>query len=158
MRLPIVLLLLLSLSNLSEAQFDSDEMYVSPGIKIGWASGDEGGFTIGFELSVIQMARDWSSVPSYYGLVFDYDFGRRGRHKFHMGVEAGVPLVGVEMGPTLIVGREKTQVGLTMTPYIGLIAYPYYSINLADTVIQEAGAYLKLPYSLRRSSSGSRFN
>ena len=153
MRFAAVLLLLAIAAAPTMAQWNPSEMVISPGIKIGWSSGDEGGMTMGFELSVIQLMNDRGN---YVGLVFDFDGTARGRRKFHLGAEFGIPFLGMEIGPTIVVEEDESRVALTVTPYAGIYLLPYYSITFPGTIINEAGAYVKLPMWV--DNSYSHFN
>jgi hypothetical protein len=63
------------------------------------------------------------------------------------GAEAGYPWIGMEIGPTLVFGEGEPRFGLTATPYVGLLVYPFFSITfLSDATVSEGGAYLKFPF------------
>ena len=156
MRYSIVLMALTLLALPAYAQREG-ELVISPGIKIGSSSGDEGGFTVGFEVSLTQGISN-GEIYHYVGIVFDYDYAVGGRHKIHIGAETGIPFAGMEIGPTLVFGKGESEprLALTVTPYVGLLLFPFCSVTFLDPVIFEGGAYLKVPILPYRNSA--RFN
>jgi len=117
-------------------------VYVNPGIKVGYTFGGSGGFTFGLELSVTQ----YQSRGLILGGVIDYDYTpASGMHKTHLGAEGSVWGLGVDVGPTWVSRKGVSGLGATFTPFVGLVAYPYYSFTVAEGMenIHEAGAYLK---------------
>jgi hypothetical protein len=148
-----ILALIAITASTARAQFDFSNapFVVSPGIKLGFASGDAGGFTVGVELS----AGYWDKATvldafggTFIGGVIDYDVSVGGRGKLHFGAEATLGPVGVDVGPTLVFENGTTRLATTVTPFIGVMAMPYYSMTFADDqpTITEWGAYGKLPF------------
>jgi len=112
-------LFFVSLQNISIAQ----KTFISPGIKLGYRFGQDGGLTFGFEMSYIIWAKDELYKP-IYGVVIGLD-NFYGKNDFHFGVEVATPYFGVEVGPT-ISGRYDYDLGFSATIYTGLGLYPYY--------------------------------
>lgn len=121
-----------------------DAIFVNPGVKAGYTFGDRGGFTLGLEVSVTAY---WSSTK-ILGAALDYDYTPAAdRHAFHIGAEGSVDFIGLEVGPTWIREKGRDDVGVTITPYLGIVAYPYYSLTLLrdSSPLHQAGIYAKLP-------------
>jgi hypothetical protein len=121
-----------------------DAIFVNPGVKLGYTFGDRGGFTLGLEVSVTAY---WSSTR-ILGATLDYDYcGAAERHKFHLGAEGSVDAIGLDVGPTWVREKGRDDFGATITPYFGLIAFPYYSLTILrdSPPLHEAGVYGKLP-------------
>ncbi len=119
--------------------------FVSAGMKFGYTFGETRGFTFGFEVSINHLVQDRYS----FGGVVDVDFCRH-LVKFHTGMELAYTAVGFEAGPTFLLDRGQSELTATLTPYIGFIVYPYYSITLRKETddIQEIGSYIKFPKSI----------
>ena len=133
------------------AQDNSPFFMISPGIKIGFASGETGGLTMGVELSAGYWDKS-SMLDSYggtfFGGVIDYDFSVGGRGKLHIGAEATLGPVGLEIGPTLVFENGRTRLVTTITGFAGVFAMPYYSRTFGgdEPSITEWGAYGKYPF------------
>ena len=139
--LPIALVMALLAVSAARAQ---DAIFVNPGVKAGYTFGDRGGFTIGLEVSVTAY---WSSTK-ILGAALDYDYCTGAeRHRFHIGAEGSVSFVGLQAGPTWVREKGRDDLGLTITPYFGIVAYPYYSLTLLRNAppLHETGIFAKLP-------------
>ncbi|MDB5032913.1 MAG: hypothetical protein JWQ98_154 [Chlorobi bacterium] len=127
------------------AVVSAQAIFVNPGVKLGYTFGDKGGFTVGGEISVTTLPVN----ASYFlgGLVgLDYCFGAH-RTKAHLGLEAGALGVGVDVGPSWVSQVGKSDMGITISPFIGLVLYPYYSTTLMfhGDDIHELGLWGKWP-------------
>ncbi len=143
MKTLLLLTILMALASAAHA-LGQNSVYVNPGIKVGYTFGDRGGLTFGLELSVTQ----YQSRGMLLGGVIDYDYTpASGMHKTHLGAEGSVWGLGLDLGPTWVIGNGKSGLGATFTPFVGLVAYPYYSFTAMVGMenIHEAGAYLKPP-------------
>ena len=147
----VILLSLLTVSCIHRAYAEDMRTFINPGFKIGYAFGESGGFSSGFECSVTWL----DGENRVYGVTLAFD-GWPGMRRFHLGGECGIKGAGIEWGPSLIVSDSEAHVGHSVTAYVGLFVYPYYTINFVgnDHVIHEFGSYLKLPIKL----SGRNFN
>lgn len=150
-RLVSIFFLLAIVPSILQAQSGMPHFVVSPGIKLGYASGDAGGFTMGVELS----AGYWDNSTildayggTFFGGVIDYDFSFSGRGKLHIGVEATLGPIGLEAGPTVVFENGRTRLATTVTGFVWLVAMPYYSSTFGgnEPSITEWGAYAKFPY------------
>jgi hypothetical protein len=123
----------------------STSVFVSPGISLAYTFGDKGGFTMGAEVSVTTLPTN----ASYFlgGLVnVDYCFGEQ-RTKAHLGLEGGGAIFGLDVGPSWVSDRGISDMGITISPFLGLVIYPYYSATLMfhGETIHEAGVWGKWP-------------
>jgi len=110
--------------------------------------GPEGGFTFGFELSIVR----WEGDEYCYGVVLSGDWCRN-RNKIHIGGEFGTA-IGIELGPTFIHDSKEgtNDVGIGITPYVGAII-PYLAYTLtygsgSDKVFHDLALLLKFPISV----------
>ena len=115
--------------------------FVNPGIKFGYTFGEQRGFTIGFECSITRMVNDRFA----YGAVAAADFCRQ-LIRFHLGVQASTA-IGIEWGPTFIQDGSESEFGHSLTPFLGLVAYPYCTMTFRthSPTLYEVGSYLKVP-------------
>lgn len=119
---------------------------ISPGIKLGYTFGDDGGFTWGFELTALFRTGPDLGVVLAHGPAFNLTFGP----VFHL--RAGWEIVswglGLEAGPELVRGKDGSRFGFGVTPWLGaFFVAPYYTHTfvLDGEPVDEAGTYLKLP-------------
>lgn len=121
-------------------------LYVSPGIKMGYAFGKDGGFTFGYELSFVVVPR--GSDDSRYGLVIDYDWPKNAK-RLHIGLEYIYRYTGVDVGPSFIWEEGKQTTGLSIIPFgCPELLIPYYQYTLmpgSHADFHDAGMYLKFP-------------
>ncbi len=134
----VFILLAAMLSSHGYAQ--EERTFVNPGIKLGYTFGDSRGFTFGIECSVTRLLEGYS-----YGAVAAIDLCKQ-MQRFHLGVEASRG-IGIEWGPSVIAEGGVTQVGHTLTPFMGIIVYPYYAVTFRSRGdnLQEVGSYFKFP-------------
>ena len=134
-----------------------DSAIVSPGVKLGYTFGEEGGFTFGVELSVLVRTGPSLSVVLAHGPVLDLSWTWDGIFVLHAGYELASVVLGVEAGPSLVVGRGATRFGFGVTPWLGgIVVAPYYghTFVVGGEAVDELGAYFKLPICTGCSSSG----
>jgi hypothetical protein len=115
------------------------QSYVNPGFKLGYRFGHDGGLIYGFEVSVVRWQHN-----SYRGIVAAFD----GTHQLlecHLGIEYGIGLIGICLGPVLSNRADETSIGFRVTPYAGVILVPYYNFQflLPSSTQHEIGTYLK---------------
>ena len=123
-------------------------IWLNPGVKVAYTFGEDGGFTVGPEVSVV-----WETEKNLIGVLVDVDHCQRARRmKLHVGIEAmGFPFpkapVGLSAGPTIIWQDSKTAYGVTVTGYTGLGLIPFVgsTIRTDGPVLVELGSYLKIP-------------
>ena len=128
----------------------ADERFISPGIKLGYTFGQGGGFTTGIEVSYIVWRNE---LPM--AVVLNIDLcGREEKleyQKIHLGWQIS-HVVGIEAGPTIIWDDGGASLGMTVTPFAGLVfPYGYYSYTLdfaGGRQRNEAGLLLKMPVAL----------
>ena len=121
--------------------------FLDPGIKIGYAFGENGGLFYGLELSYVITGPD-SKHPSY-GLTFSYDFLPTS-HRIHVGAEFLSPFAGIDIGPSLLLNESTNLYGLSLTTFAGIFILPHYQLSLlSDGVItHEVGSFVKVPIQL----------
>jgi len=140
------LLIFVSLQNISFAQ----KTFISPGIKLGYQFGKDGGFTFGMEMSLTF----WERKGPIYGVVVAVD-GFRGRYDYHLGLEVATLAMGIEVGPT-ISGRYDYDSGFSTTVYSGFVLYPYYRYTYMkkNPNQHQIGTFIKIPIQV----DGERFS
>lgn len=119
-----------------------DNIYVSPGIKLGYQLGNEGGFVYGIEVSLVSR-----NMYSSIGGVLDLDFCKD-KTMIHLGFQQSVLPIGFDIGPSLYFKVSKTYFGVTSNIFTGLVIIPFYSISFFPferIKVQEFGSYLKFP-------------
>lgn len=130
------------------SQFGERVDYFSPGLRIGYRFGDNGGFVVGAEVSV---TRWW--IGAFVGGVASVDYCN---HTFstHLGAEAGTWIVGFTIGPAVGFKNDSLSLGYYACAYTGAVVMPYYSrLHLPATGdMNEAGLFLKLPVQIGGSS------
>lgn len=125
---------------------------INPGIKLGYTFGPQGGFTYGFEVSYTSTAAVDGVIR---GAVVDLE-QCKDLTMLHLGVEwtdighggNAIPWPGVCIGPSFLWGNEeKGELALSIIPYFGVIAYPYfeYTIRPTGSDLFQIGTYLKVP-------------
>jgi hypothetical protein len=122
-------------------------MVFSPGIKLGYNFSAHGGFTYGIELSYVNLVEGGVFTPLgllSYGPVLNIDrFNKITR--IHLGIEAA-SLIGVCVGPTLVINDNKFTWGYSVIPFVGLFVYLYYNYTYVEGKrFEEIGTYLKCP-------------
>ena len=121
---------------------------LSPGIKLGYAFGENGGFVFGVETSLV-IDYDHSLMSTNYGFVLSYEI-LNNEKRVHVGVELNIgefsPLFGMEFGPTFVFKEKKSRIGLSLTPYFGVLIIPYLRITVFPKkhIQHEIGTFLKL--------------
>src|ERR1035437_13636 len=119
----------------------AQDVYINPGIKLGYMFGEKGGFVFGFELSVTRIDNNSNFI---WGYVFDYDMTKKVT-RLHFGIEASRTLVGLDVGPTFAWVEGEGKFGLSIIPFGGILFYPYYNYTILfpNTTYQEIGSYVK---------------
>lgn len=139
---------------------EDTKVIISPGIKVGYAFGEKGGFIFGYEISLVQYSGSGNGAQTL-GAVIAYDMLKT-EDRLHLGLETtfvGLDGVwkpfGIEIGPTFVFRETTIIVGLHITPYYGALLIPYYRIIILhnENIQSETGAFLKLPIILK-----GRFN
>jgi len=130
------LLLFVSVQNISFAQ----RTFISPGIKLGYQFGKDGGFTFGIEMSLTF----WERKGPIYGVVVAVD-GFKAKYDYHLGLEL-TNGIGLEVGPT-ISERYGYDLGFRATVFTGLILYPYYCYTYMkkNPNQHQIGTFIKVP-------------
>ncbi len=138
--------LLMLFASLCSAQ--SEHHYIfSPGIKLGYVFGDNGGIIFGFEGSLI-VTGEYNDDP-IFGVVFNYDW--LGKTEFlHLGIEYSENASGIEIGPTFAWLDGVRHYGIGITPFAGFLLYPYYNYTYLSnrTDFHQIGSFAKLPIQL----------
>jgi hypothetical protein len=133
---------------------------VSPGIKLGWTFGY--GLTFGIEVSIVRLpdlqvegsildatgSAIGQLITETYGIVINIDTDFGDFFKARVGGEWVGPFIGLELGPSLIIDRNGTHLGLGVTPWAGYYLFGYYTFTwLFDSHPNhhELGLYLKSP-------------
>jgi hypothetical protein len=125
-----------------------DHVLVCPGIKLGYTFGDEGGFTVGGEISMLFRNGPDAGLVLADGPVLNFGWASRGVFQLRAGYELASWVVGLEGGPALVSDRTGTHFAIGVTPWLGAIfAAPYYThaFVFGAPSVDEIGTYLKLP-------------
>jgi len=130
------------------------DYFISVGFKLGYIWGKGGGSSNGgIEASIVYWGdEDHKWYP--YGFVLGWDaIPHLKSTKLHLGIEKNtdigseknLPLVGVDVGPTLLFGQNN-KLGFSIITYAGFIVIPYANLSFFKALTtQEIGAYIKLP-------------
>lgn len=113
----------------------------SPGIKLGYAFGEHGGFICGVELSyVFGLANFVGSGP-----VLNIDYFNK-TLKIHLNAEI-VPFIGgFAAGPTLVLKESEWYWGYNFSLFLGLQFYLFYNYtNIYKYKFEETGFLFKAP-------------
>lgn len=142
-----MILILLLLPGMLHAQ---TEITFSPGVRVGYASGEQGGITFGIDVSLMaHLGKGFST-----GITFQKDHSRSdGWERTHIGPQISVitlnqfPLsYGMEIGPTWITDENGTHPGVTTNAFVGAVLLPSIGATFYDgKVMAESGIYVKLP-------------
>jgi hypothetical protein len=133
---------------------------VSPGIKLAWTF--DYGFTFGIEVSIIRLPdldvngsileasgrAVGQLISETYGMVINIDTDFDEFFKARFGGEWVGPFVGLEIGPSLVIDRHGTHLGLGVTPWLGYYLFGFYTFTWvfdSDPNHHELGMYLKSP-------------
>lgn len=137
----LFIILLIVIVGLRQSHAREFRTFVNPGIKLGYTFGDQRGFTIGLECSITRMV----GGSFTYGGVAAVDFCRQ-LIRIHAGVQAS-KFIGIEWGPTFIRDGSESHFGHSLTPFLGFVAYPYYTMTFRgySPTLHEVGSYLKAP-------------
>ncbi len=121
---------------------ESELIFVCPGLKIGYTFGNQGGFTLGYEVSIVIVSL---TTDSRYGIVYDYDIFRDNA-KYHIGLEYMYRVGGIDIGPTFFRSPSLNKTGFTVIPFGGMFVLPYYNFTYIDhqTMFHEVGTYGKI--------------
>jgi hypothetical protein len=138
--------LLLQLSWKDACWSQSDAYFLSPGIKLAYAFGQNGGFVVGLELSFYRVISIRGEDQGFAGFLVDID-KCKDLTKVHFGIEASYRLVGASIGPSLLFNQEWQGFGMTGTLYSWVLVLPYYGYTYVfeRSDIHELGVYVKLP-------------
>jgi hypothetical protein len=123
---------------------------MNPGVKIAYTFGRGGGWTYGFELAVTWMRPEIDWIIGS-GAVLDFTWTKHGIFELRAGYEVFGPVYGLEVGPALVLGPDKTYFAIDVTPWLGAVfADPYltWSFGIGGPSRTELGTYLKLPICL----------
>ena len=146
---PLMILLLFLIPALLHAQ---TEIILSPGIRVGHASGVNGGVTLGIDMSLVAHV----GYAMTAGITLQADHSRSdGWSRTHVGAQvAHMPgafpySYGMEIGPSWITDERGTHLGLTANAFTGALIYPSLGATFYDgKVMAESGLYIKLPIPL----------
>ena len=119
-----------------------DRWFISPGFKLGYAFGENGGVVAGAEVSITRWPESGRLITGACVSIEEmkpYTF-------LHVGFEAA-SVVGASVGPTMLISKESRAWGFTGTIWGGLVVLPYfrYSSFSSRADLYEAGAFLKFP-------------
>jgi hypothetical protein len=123
-----------------------DEMtFLSPGFRVGYRFGEQGGMAGGPEVSVTR----WNG-GHYVGALISVDnIGKRIR--VHVAFETGSGFFGCSVGPTFAFGAgSPPDYGFRVTPYAGFLLIPYYSFLYmrSSPSEHEVGSFIKVPVNI----------
>ena len=105
-----VLSLQMSWNDICWAQ--SDAYFLSPGIKLSYAFGENGGLVVGLELSFYRVISIRGEDQGFAGFLVDID-KCKDMTKVHFGIEASYRLVGASIGPSMLFTQDWRGFGMT---------------------------------------------
>lgn len=128
----------------------ADGVLVSPGIKVGYTFGDDGGFSYGAEVTML--LEPGVDLPGLvmHGPALNVGWSHRGTFHLRAGWQLVSWLIGIEAGPALVWRDGQAHLGLGVTPWVGGIIIPYYTYTFIPGAAnhRDVGSYLKLPLCL----------
>ena len=147
-------ILVLSVCTSQTSWAQSKALFLSPGIKMSHAFGEQGGFVFGLELSCYGEIRSRREDLDLAGFLIDVDWCNN-QTRIQLGLEGSHRFVGFSIGPSLILNQEQHTFGVTGTLYSWFIILPYYGYTYVfdKPDIHELGLYIKIPIQI----SGRRF-
>jgi hypothetical protein len=108
----------------------NDCYVISPGIKLGYAFGNQGGFIYGFELTFGRLTLSAFPYPMFYGIVANLDFIKENTRASIAGEFQMWPFPGFTVGPALIKTNDFSEIGFTAGTYLSIgylnLSYNYY--------------------------------
>jgi hypothetical protein len=129
--------------NISKTKAAEPYYFYSPGVRLGYQFGDNGGFVYGFEFSIVK-------TESYYptlGGKLSIDFCK-GNTKLHLGGLVAY-IAGIDIGPTIYFSDKKTNFGYSVGLYGLVFIMPFYEytkmFDEQNFSINQAGTFLILP-------------
>ena len=142
----IALILLVSGTTPVAAQ-EEGRGWVSPGLRLGYRFGDDGGFFLGVECSFMHMFQ-WSPSMHAVGAVVSVDGFAPGL-RFQIGAQYSAGIAGTALGYSYLQKEGKSEHGyfgslytfIGIMPYLAFEEYP----DRQDGPDIEAGALLKAP-------------
>ena len=122
-----------------------DRWFISPGFKLGYAFGENGGVVVGAEVSITHWPESGRVIT---GACVSIE-GMKPYTLLHVGFEAA-SVVGASVGPTMLISKESRSWGFTGTIWGALVVLPYfrYSSFSSTSDLYEAGTFLKFPMML----------
>ena len=138
----VFLILAIMISSKGIAQ---DRWFINPGFKLGYAFGENGGFISGFEISV-------TNYPDARRPILGACVSLEQTNSItlvHCALEAS-GLVGISLGPTMVVSEGGHSVGIGATVFGGLVVMPYYRLTYIPnwSTLNEIGSFIKIPLKL----------
>lgn len=134
-----------------------DSVVVSPGVKVAYTFGPEGGWTLGLELTLLYRTTESLSPVLAHGPAFNVTWTPSRSWYLRTGWQIVSFFVGFEAGPALVVDGEGAHLGFGLTPWLGAVwVVPYFTHTfvLGGRGLSELGTYLKLPLCTGCESDG----
>lgn len=126
------------------------QIWLNPGIKLGYQFGEENGFVFGFELSAVWENDGHASG----GVLIDIDLcNKADLIRLNVAIE-GHPFpfahfpTGISVGPSIIFHDSNYYFGITTiayVPFIGFIPYIGSTFSFDYSPVFETGSYIKYP-------------
>lgn len=154
-RLFVDALLVLIVTSSGLAYDDGPYYFVSPGIKMSYVFGSEGGFSFGWEVSVYRTIgwKPRGEEEGYVGIALSIDWCKSVT-KLQLGFEGSQRFMGLCLGPSLVLREDAGILGVSATLYSWFVVLPYYTYTFlpgyAD--IHELGGFIKIPIQLNGRS------
>lgn len=126
--------------HIAKAHPSDNVSFISAGFKLGYVFGDHGGFVWGIEVSYV----NWVVPMVGVGPTLNVDYFNK-TLKIHLNAEA-VTLVGIAIGPTLLLNNKKWHWGYNFSFFAGLQHYLFYNFtNMGKVKLDEFGIFFKQP-------------
>lgn len=130
-----------------KSQAAEPDYFFSPGLKIGYQFGENGGFVYGFDFSVMRTVDYFPNVGGNICIEFFKE-----NIKLHLGAQTA-HIIGIDIGPTIHFTPQKTNFGYSFGLYGLAFIMPFYEytkiFDEQNYSFSQSGVFLKAPITSR---------